>query len=162
MAADSGAAKRPRHPLLRMRRQAVLVVVWLLFVRLLEHSKKPLEWTEIILVLGRSNRLLHPVVARDEERIHGVHGRTPLREIRAQPGETDTPAPGPRIESSRLVEKIAGTCPCPGSALGLCASFGSGAPDQLITERAKSKRKVGSLLGHDPQQIEREGHILLS
>src|SRR5690606_31696082 len=73
-----------------------------------------------------------------------------------------TPAPGPRIESSRLVEKIAGTCPCPGSALGLCASFGSGAPDQLITERAKSKRKVGSLLGHDPQQIEREGHILLS
>src|SRR5690606_10980332 len=117
-ATSSSAARRARHLLLGLRRQAVLLAVRLLVIGLLEHLEKPLERAEIVL-LGRSNRLFDPVITRDKARIHGVHGRTALRRIRADRGETGAPARGPRIETRRLGEKLAGrACRGAGSWLG--------------------------------------------
>jgi len=75
---QSGPAERLPHALARRRGLLEFTIASLIVERMREETQEPVERLEVPVHGGRFERRLHPMIARNEGRIHAAHVRAPF------------------------------------------------------------------------------------
>src|ERR1700733_8683344 len=98
----SSAAKRLVHDLIGLRRIDVAAEGRLILVRHGEHRQQTLEGLEIPNVHGCGDRLLHQMIAWDENRVGRMHRRTALVRFPTVLCKPMAPSHRPIVEGARI------------------------------------------------------------
>ena len=143
----SGAAEGLKHAFVRLRRLGIASECRLVLVRPLEHGQELLERFEITPLNSGHDRGFDLVVARDESRVHRLHGGPPGIGVLGFLLKPLPPSAGPGVEGRRVDEEAAYRL-----VPTLCR----------VGQPPEGQREVSAVLRHSVQEVAYQAHVVVA